>query len=121
MSSQGLRGEVLRCAQDVQPSYPIILSAAKDLSPVSRLPRQRQIGPAAFAEGDFDGVDDLLDDGAVVEVAVVLGRVGGQLVKEVLDQVGVEEGVPGFARVTAFGIEAGRYLELLEFDVVGCG
>src|SRR5215211_108217 len=67
---------------------------------------------------DLDCVDDLLHPGSVVEIPLIAGRVGRQLVEEVLDQVGVEEREPRLAWSASLWKEPVRYRELLELDVI---
>src|SRR5829696_2201217 len=71
---------------------------------------------------DLNGVDDLLHPGTVVEVPLIPRRVGGQLVEEILDQVGVEKREPRLVRAASFRIEPVRHREFLELDVIRrCG
>ena len=55
---------------------------------------ERQIDPALLAVAELGGVDELLDAGTLLEVALVLLAAGGNLLEEVLDEAAVECGVP---------------------------
>src|SRR5215472_17375004 len=82
---------------------------------------QRQIDPASLVVRQLYGVDHFLDPGTVFEASLVALAAGFDLVDEILDEIGVEQRPPGFARVAAGRIEALGDLGQVELDGIWTG
>ena len=77
---------------------------------------ERQVDPALLAMRQLRGVDELLDAGALLEVALVLLAAGRDLLEDVLDEAAVERRRPFVALLMAgVPVPVGN-LELAVFD-----
>src|SRR5580658_29117 len=80
---------------------------------------ERKRDPPALVVGDLDGVDDLLDPQAVVEVALVPVDLAQNLAGEVRGQVRVVQRSPGLPRAASGRVVTLRHFHVAELYVVG--